>query len=45
VERIETWFLAVYKGRFVPNDGALEPKNQVSKITKYIQQHLEEAQS
>jgi hypothetical protein len=28
---IETWFLAVYQGRFAPDDDLLEPKNQVSK--------------
>jgi hypothetical protein len=33
LERIETWFLAVHKGRFVPDDGILELKNQVSKGT------------
>jgi hypothetical protein len=30
---VETWFLAVCKGGFISEDGTLEPKNQVSKIT------------
>jgi hypothetical protein len=31
VEGIETGFLAVYRGRFVPDEDVLEPKNPVSK--------------
>jgi hypothetical protein len=27
LERIETWFLAVYKGWFVSDEGVLKPKN------------------